>query len=237
MAKRRSRGHNRSNDYMRKEGRRPPREIMGIIAEGTVSEIEYFQELKRHYGRSNGPEGDNEGLLKIVKTLDTDPNNLVQAALKKRRENMRQAKEGNGVVVDSWWVVVDRESDSDQGRRASLKLAEKTLSRHGKGINLVIDSPSIEYWFLLHFQYSTRDYDRSDQVIPDLRKPGRMPDYSKSSNSTTWSPLMDESRISTAITNAKRVESFSIKNGTSRPSAECYRVLEKIQAITGRQTL
>ena len=80
-----------------------------------------------------------------------------------------------------------------------------------KGIHIAISNPCFEFWYLLHFQYTTKFFKDYPAVktaltayLPDYEKAGDM--YAQLSEHTT-----------DAIQNAKRVEQYHIQNDCNKP--------------------
>jgi len=77
---------------------------------------------------------------------------------------------------DQITFLTDYDSIVNQGKK---DVFDKIVDKY-KDIEevLICDSmPSIEYWFLLHFKYTTKEYLNCEQVIKDLKT--RISDYSK----------------------------------------------------------
>ena len=80
-----------------------------------------------------------------------------------------------------------------------------------KGIHIAISNPCFEFWYLLHFQYTTkflRDYPAVRSVLAAY-----LPDYEKAND--VYVQLSEHT--TDAIQNAKRVEQYHIQNGDNKP--------------------
>lgn len=97
---------------------------------------------------------------------------------------------------------------------------------------LAFDSPSIEFWFLLHFERTTRDFDTARNVIKALRR--YVPNYSKAKQAMDWRAIT--SRTVTALDNAEGVRQYRETTGATRPVAGCAHLVREILEISGRAT-
>ncbi len=70
-------------------------------------------------------------------------------------------------------------------------------------------------WFLLHYEYSTREYTKCDETIKKLKK--EIEDYSKSEKYLEKKELYKflEPRLETAIENAKKLNKSKISSKTN----------------------
>ena len=103
------------------------------------------------------------------------------------------------------------------------------LNKNDKGVtyHAVWSNQCIELWFLLHFEYTTAWLSNND-VINKLKK--YYPKYEKNIN--IFPEIKD--KVSEAIKNAKKLESFQLDNdkiiGTveANPSTEMYKIVEEL---------
>lgn len=115
---------------------------------------------------------------------------------------------------DSVWVVADgdvnyRNPDLVTAKDGQLARARKMAE--AKGIQIAISNPCFEFWYLLHFQYTTRflkDYPAVKAMLTV-----HLPDYEKSNDVCA---LLIE-HTCTAIKNAKKVEQYQIYNNANLP--------------------
>lgn len=175
----------------RRRGRRPwteggkPRVL--ILCEGTRTEPGYFNALKADCDLTS---------VRVVSTGTI-------ANVKRRVE--RELKEDR--TLDEIWCVLDHDERVQEIRRFNRWLRQPRQAR--TRVETVISVPCFEYWFLLHFRFTTRTYrgtgDRSacQQVIRDLR--GYVADYDKTAK--TASAMYDRcrDRLDTAIEHGRRV--------------------------------
>lgn len=106
----------------------------------------------------------------------------------------------NGVVF-----LTDYDVIVNQGKKAVFE----KLTRKYVDINEVLiceSMPSIEYWFLLHFRYTTKEFSDCNEVLIELKK--HINDYSKSGQylkTERWfNKLLENDGLEKATTNAEK---------------------------------
>ena len=75
---------------------------------------------------------------------------------------------------DVVWCVFDRDENISAMLRSAGKMADKN------GYRIAFSNPCFEYWYLLHYTDHTGYLEDCDAVIRQLRKKGRLPEYTKS---------------------------------------------------------
>src|SRR5699024_8795010 len=97
---------------------------------------------------------------------ETDYLSLIRKAVEYQNKNQISVSDGDAV-----WVVADADvnynnpdpiADKDRLLSKARKMAD------AKGIHIAISSPCFEFWYLLHFQYTTkflRDYPAVRSVL------------------------------------------------------------------------
>ncbi|QZT36930.1 RloB family protein [Halosquirtibacter xylanolyticus] len=77
---------------------------------------------------------------------------------------------------DQIFFLTDYDTIINQNKKAQFKkLVDKYKDE--EGVFICDSMPSIEYWFLLHFTYTTKEYLNYEQIEQDLKK--HIPDYKK----------------------------------------------------------
>jgi hypothetical protein len=137
--------------------------VFYFICEGDT-EIAYFEKLKYHI----------TGLsIKIPHlTNDTDPEGLVNHA--KTVKSLKNFKKGDKIIC-----VFDcdlRSKKEEDGKNQQLENASKEARLHN--ITICFSNPSVELWFLLHFEpISPESILTKEDLIKRLKK--RIPGYAK----------------------------------------------------------
>lgn len=202
----------RRHGYGRKAASREPRPKIVVLVEGEVTETEYLAALRDTLGIPRT-------LISIRKAQHSDADGIVGEA----REIKRSRKNQDG-GVDEVWVVSDTESEHENGSPENIARA---INRTGDNVHLVLDSPGIEYWFLLHYCYTTKCYTNVDEVIGELHQ--CWPEYSKQKSSLDWSSLIEQTRI--AMKNAAHVRMHREGSGSRLPIADADILVAKLVAM------
>lgn len=158
--------HRQARRQQRKlERRRASRQGMSailIICEGQETEPNYIEGLCESHRVNRAAVDLRRG------DRATDPVSLVRKA--------RQIFERDP-TFDRVFVVCDGDGNVDDARKlAAQRLRSK--DRSPLTVELIVSRPSIEFWLLLHFEYSSRPYRSAAEAIEVLR--GHLPIYDKS---------------------------------------------------------
>jgi len=189
-----------------------------ILCEDRKSSLLYFksfkkdEEFKRHLGAV---------IVDVLHPKDYSPKGLVEDAISKRNKAVEDKN-----PYDDIWVVFDK--DKHTNIREAYDLAKD------ENINIAISIVCFEFWVLLHFEYTTRQFNKCDELINYIRNQKYISNYQKCSN--CFDIIRD--KITIAITNAKKVEKYNkndIKRGTKvyRLSAytDVYKIVGKLSNI------
>ena len=188
----------------RGQRRRTVKPVILIVTEGAQTEPQYFSHYRNRQtnieirvigGRTGGGE--------------TDYTSLIRKAAEYKNKN--QMSESNG---DAVWVVADGDVNydiPDPVGTKDLMLSKARKLADAKGIHLAISNPCFEFWYLLHFQYTTRYF--RDYTAVENALTAYLPDYEKSDD--VYSQLSE--RTATAIQNARRVAEYHLRNGNKSP--------------------
>jgi hypothetical protein len=126
-----------------------------IVAEGTVTEREYFALL------------DDASIVR-VRCLKNKRSLPPQEALRCVEQYVKNAELRKG---DEAWVVVDRDSWQEEHLDRLQEWAQRASGR-----GFALSNPKFEYWLLLHFEDGSRVRTPDDC---DRRLKARVPDYDK----------------------------------------------------------
>ncbi|HAY3555781.1 RloB family protein [Elizabethkingia meningoseptica] len=186
-----------------------------IVGDGDCEKW-YFQLLK-----------DNEELK-----INIFPQLLKKASLKKQYEYVKdQANTYDKVfwIVD--YDVIAKESKEfkkgDEKRSDEFARYYKELSTLDN-VEILVVNTCFEYWLLLHFKYSKKNYRNCDETGRDLKK--KFPTYEKTekfykkNNADIYTSL--KPNLSIAIENAKRLGDFDIKD-PNNPVCEIHKLFHE----------
>ncbi|MCC8166939.1 MAG: RloB family protein [Planctomycetes bacterium] len=141
--------------------RKPGRSVL-VVTEGET-ECNYFNAFKMEYRLPS---------LHVACPPCTDPVGLVRSAIAAR----------NGQIpYDSVWVVCDSEEEHNP-RRKQLNVARGIAAR--QNISFAVSTPCFEYFFLLHFTYTTQAFISPSVVEECLRE--KWKDYEKNCDIPPW---------------------------------------------------
>ncbi len=187
-----------------------------IIVDGEC-EVWYFQMLKR-----------NERKL----TVNIKPDIPQKKSLESQFEEVKKFSEYYDKV---FWVldldVIIKESrETSKKKKNSLKLLRNYIShieRKLKNVVIIVNTPCLEYWFLLHYTQTTRYYNLCSNVVNELEK--HLADFSKTLNYFTKQNndiyLRLKPYLKSAISNSKLTGRFESEN-PCKGLSEMYKFFE-----------
>ncbi|MDR3750379.1 MAG: RloB family protein [Terracidiphilus sp.] len=186
--------------FRRLQGLRRYKRMFVIVAEGTVTEQEYFPLL-------------DEDLIVHIKCLKHRNNLSPKEALQRVREYVK--KEGLK-KTDQAWGVVDKDSWPEEHL---VELHGWAQSRSNYGFAL--SNPKFEYWLLLHFE-DANGVTTSDDCNLRLKK--HLPDYNKHVESQHFSI----EKIQTAVARARKRDNPPCVDWPRTSGTTVYRLVTKI---------
>jgi hypothetical protein len=134
----------------------------------------------------------------------SDPVSIIKHAEKLYKESQ---KENN--AFDRVFCVFDKDQHGNYNTAVGM------LSKANSKFTAITSVPCFEYWFLLHFEYTTKSFSSASAVISDLKK--YIPAYSKN-NRRIFDTL--NARLQIAIQNAEKANESARKAGTDNPSTK-----------------
>jgi|GEM_PF-4173588 len=175
----------------------------------TEGETEYNY-LKKNLGRV--PAG--VSVQVDARGCGNDPKSLVKMA---KDHKKKQAKSVFTPNLDGVWIVCDVESDTDTARHDNLRNARETA--RVLGFEMFISCPSVEVWFLLHFEDGGGMIQNGDAAKSMLRK--HLPGYRGTNIADFDTELLDGE--SKAHRRAERV--MADRTPFDNPSTEMSRLM------------
>lgn len=149
----------------------------------------------------------------------TNPMGMVEDLVKFIKENEFSTDFG-----DSIFLILD--TDVNKQNQDEIEKVKQICNKYG--IELIISTPTFEYWFLLHFEETAKRYTSSIQVKRELKE--RIPGYTESMDVY---PIIKDG-IQKAIEVAKRIENNHLKNGKNifsdeaNPHTNVYKLVEEL---------
>ena len=113
-------------------------------------------------------------------------------------------------------------------KQAYAKEKSSCIKPYKNAIYFIESNPAFEFWLLLHFVFTDRQFRNCDEVIAELKKNGRLEKYEKSieyfSKSNLYLQLKD--KLESAMNNARSI-SIDINN----PHTSYSRVFEVFEEL------
>ncbi len=172
-----------------------------ILCEGESEEF-YFKSAKKTIGDKIRRQGID---IHIETAKHQDCEGLIKEAIDKAKEAKK-----NLIPYETVWVVFDNDRQEIK-KQGSLSRAFQLAK--GK-VNIVYSSIAWEYWYLLHFSYTTRAFMSSAEVIDELKKQEGFSDYKKPYDKA-FEKL--KTKLSTGVQHAQKLRSSQGKLGASPP--------------------
>lgn len=148
----------------------------------------------------------------------TDPVGIVNDLLKFINNDI--GRETN----DKYYVVLD--TDVNQDKQNKIDEAKRIASENG--VEFITSTPTFEFWYILHFGFTTKTYNSSEEVQADVKS--KISGYIKSMN--TYPIIREHTKL--AIKNAKNVEKHHLELGQALDNEKCnpytgaYKVVEEL---------
>ena len=133
----------------RGQRRRKTKPVILIVTEGSQTEPKYFE----HY-RNRRTNIDIRVVGSRTSGGETDYLSLIRKAVEYQNKNQISVSEG-----DSVWVVADGDVNYNNPDPITAKdslLSKARKMADAKGIQIALSNPCFEFWYLLHFQYTTK---------------------------------------------------------------------------------
>lgn len=185
-----------------------------IVCEGEKTEPNYLRALIDDLEL-------NTANIKITKnTAGSSPRNIVDFALQEYKKDKD---------YDRVYCVFDKDRHTNYNE--AIDLIRRTRMGKGHIIQATTSVPCFEFWILLHFTFTTKQFDTGQgsicaNVISDLKN--HMPDYEKGATNTYRAT---KDRLTEAITRAKRVEHYCKTGATDMPSTKMHELVEYLQNL------
>lgn len=125
---------------------------------------------------------------------------------------------------DKIYLLLD--TDINENKQEQIDKAKKICKKNG--IELITSTPTFEYWYILHFENTTKKFTSSKQVKSYLKT--KIHNYSESMNIY---PLIKE-KTNEAIKNAENIEKYYTNNGQeidsegANPHTSAYKIVEQL---------
>lgn len=189
----------RARNLVRRPKNKEPRQDILIVVEGET-EYNYFKSLKKSLK------------LPTTKVEVVDGKGGSPLVIVKKAKDLSDNNE-----YDQIYCVFDGDKPTEY--KQALAQAKKY-----KNFTAIQSIPCFEFWFLLHYGYTTQPFYKCKDVISELKKDG-VKDYDKSKD--MYSLL--ETKLKDAIARAKRLEKYHEEQQTL--NIYCANPLTKVHQL------
>lgn len=193
--------------FRKKRNTRQEHELIIVGVEGNnKTERHYLECLERTFKKVHFVFADGN---------DTDPARIVSNTVNKIKK-----------VKNIDFAICLFDMDFGEERKEQFLKAKKIAEK--SKIILITSNPCFEIWFLLHFEYSTKQFTSSDDLLSTLRKFDK--DYAK--NKCNF--LIYKNLINEAVKNCKKLDKYHLENSNNsniefnNPRTDMYKLIEKL---------
>jgi len=198
----------------RKRAKRSPYDMVLIVCEGEKTEPNYLRALIDDFKLNTA------NVVVANNIAGSSPKSIVDFALKEYRKEKE---------YDRVYCVFDKDRHTtydnalDRIRRARLG--------SGHSIIAITSVPCFEFWLLLHFTYTTKQFDTGPgsicaNVITELKR--HISNYEKGAVATYQ---VTRDKLDTAIDRSKRAALHCETGGTDMPSTKMHDLIEYLRGL------
>ncbi|MBW4479725.1 MAG: RloB family protein [Tolypothrix brevis GSE-NOS-MK-07-07A] len=205
-----------SSELERRAGNKEPRKYLLIVVEGQETEYNYFCSIRSELRLRTTK-------LEVVSTSGGDPLVIVKKAYDLFQEKKQESKRGGEPEYDEVFCVFDEDNKREKYKEALTKAKEyKFIS--------ITSIPCFEFWFLLHYCYTTSSFESCHNLIKRLEAEQKKEGFIKYDKSDTNLYEKLKPKLNDALTHAKRLENHHENiDGCTNPSTKVHILVEKLQ--------
>jgi hypothetical protein len=168
----------------------PPRIL--VLCEGVCEDF-YLKKAKNSISDKDRRQAIS---IDIRKSKYSNCEGLVKQAIEEKKKAKRAEPK-----FDSIWVVFDNDRQESK-KTGSLSRAFEMAKANQ--INIVYSSICWEFWYLLHIEYTSRQFESCDQLLSYLKTKTDFEDYDKEKGyPKAWEKLL--TKLSVGSSNAKKL--------------------------------
>lgn len=149
----------RLRSYERQPGKRAPGRCILIVCEGAETEPNYFNSLREYLKLSTVQVKVKERGGAPITVI-----NQAQAQVEKRQQEVREGQ-SNVSAFESICCVLDVENPHEN---PSFERAIQNADQ--SGYQLAVSNPAFEFWYILHFEHTTRPFVNANEVKQYLQR-------------------------------------------------------------------
>jgi len=207
-------------EFSRREATKAPYDTYLIVCEGETEYL-YLNGLRKHY-RLNIIAN-----IIFIKPKGSAPINIVDQAIKHVEST---------VGIDHVKCVFDRDSHTTYHKAIDKLNGQKSKkdTRKKPTYEAITSTPCFEIWILLHFVYTTQQFQRTGTRSPadnliSLIKKEYLPDYSKT-NEDLFGLLVE--KLPAALKNSKKLLKENEKTQSNNPETRLHLLVELLINLT-----
>jgi hypothetical protein len=192
-----------------------PYDIVLIVCEGDKTEPNYFAGLKDAFRLNNA------NVRICGKECGSDPLSVVNFAI----DTMKQEP-----MFDRAYCVFDQDNHATYA--AALDKVQRARLGEKRAITVIPSIPCFEFWLLLHFTYTSRQFHAHKgvsicgSVEHELRR--HLPNYHKG-QFDIFAAVSD--KLDLAIAHAKQLDEFHKTSGNDNPSTKIHLLIEYLRDL------
>ncbi|BDU37932.1 MULTISPECIES: RloB family protein [Vibrio] len=221
----------KAEEQARKKAKRKPYDKVLIVCEGEKTEPIYFEEVRVFYELDIAN-------VEVDGDCGSSPINVVNHAYCLHEKALK-----SGDIYNRVFCVFDRDNHSSFDEAiAKVDQINVDLEKAGLGKQIIFESipsiPSFEYWFLLHYQPTTKPYAATptksvgDLVIDDLKV--YLPLYKKTQKGL-FKKSLDEGTYDGAMAHSERIYENAIKSGVTNPSTKVHQLMAYLEELKNKK--
>lgn len=195
---------------------RQDNKVVLIVCEGEVTEVTYFRSLRNEFAKQVN--------IEVIKGNGNDPKSILATA--------KRAYESSPTTYEQIFCVFDK--DSHPHYQQVIKEIEQ-LCRNNMPIRAIHSAPCFEYWFLLHFEYTSSQFQRTEKKSAGDNCVKRLKKHIKSYDKTrlTMKEIFPQlyKKLDTAIKNAKRLQKDGKEHGFNDPYTNVNELIEYLHCL------
>jgi RloB-like protein len=200
----------------RRKGTRMPYDRVLIVCEGSKTECNYFDDIRRKLRLPN------TRIFVIPSELGTDPRSVVNSAEQAFARNLRS--------FERVFPVFDRDDHPDYANAIFMATARNGRLRNDENkpvtFEPIVSAPCFEFWLLLHFE-DIKHFLHRDVVLERLR--GHILDYTKGMLGVFG---MTESLVSIATQRADKLKETSDRTTGTDPYTDVHDLVRVLLKLT-----
>lgn len=209
-----------ANNLRRNFGNKKSRSSFLIVVEGEETEYNYFNSLIRELKLTAIK-------IKVVSASGGDPLVIVNTAYKLYQEKQRESNRGGEPKYDDVFCIFDDDNKPEKYKKALSTAKEYDF----ESITSIL---CFEFWFLLHYCYTTSPFSSYNELRPKLEAEMRKEGILKQEETYNKSDKLLYEKLKPAQTKAinhaiKLEQKNPNEDGCTKPSTKVHILIDKLK--------